>query len=274
MTLPPNKPFSRNTGSPPRPRYSPEDLRALYRLYLTHNSLTTAAAQIGLSKERLRQLLQKGTTQGLFIYRSASKRLHYKVQRLQTLSPTELLALAPQAGGFSDLMTSLGLPRNTPTTCFTEEQRQACRQAWRDRRLAHHTQKAIARYLALQARLGYAPCLTDIQQYDRPLNSIIAHTWKHMATFLAHCQLPTPVHKGRLKARDNRTRLRTSLLETLRTRPLSGHDVRTSLRKAIIRDAIDQGWITKERIGKHVWYRLQSIKTSFSQASQPDQSCT
>ncbi|TSA04898.1 MAG: hypothetical protein D4R81_01215 [Nitrospiraceae bacterium] len=258
MTLPPNRPSDRNTSSPPRPQYSPERLRALYRLYTEFSSLTKTAAHVGLSVERVRQLLEKGTTQGLFNYRSASKHLDYKVHRLQTLSPTALLALAPQACGFTDLMTSLRLPHRASAAFFTAEQRRACRQAWLDRRLAKRTQRAIARYLALQTRLGYAPCMTDIQRYDTRLNSIIACTWKHMATFLAHCQLPTPVNKRHLKARQNRAHVQATLLATLRTRPIPAQDVR-NLRKAILDDGIALGWVTKERIGRRVWYRLQSI---------------
>lgn len=168
---------------PYRKRSHIERLFEVFSLYQALGTLAATGRKVGLSRERVRQLLNKGTALGLFEYRSSSPpkvsreeilsdyRRHLKwkaVARLHHLSPNRLHRLINHYH-------------------ITEKERRA---AW----LQGHKERSLARYDSVVRALGRHPTTTELQRIrpNRALSTKIKNLWGSIALFRKEQNIPRP----------------------------------------------------------------------------------
>lgn len=151
-----------------------ERLREVYGLYKEEKSLRTVGERLGLSCERVRQLLKKGAQMGLFKYNPSKRRILSREKILESYG--QFLALRPVAKAnrisMYQLTRSVELHQITRTELFTIR-----RQEWR--------RWCLKQYQAVAARLGHHPTTGELlkSKLTRSLVTKIRRLWKSLETF-------------------------------------------------------------------------------------------
>lgn len=164
---------------------SVDRLLAIYKMYQEEGTLEAVGKKIGLTKERVRQLLASGTRLGLFIYKPYdypyvpkekligdyidSLSLH-KVARINKISPAYL----------KKLMTAYSI---------TEKELSGYG-------LAGRKKQCIEQYNEIVGQLGHHPKTTELVEPSerRSLWARISRVWGSFDAFRKELGIPTPAH--------------------------------------------------------------------------------
>lgn len=167
---------------PERIRY----VRDIYRLYQQEGTLARVAQLKNLTRERIRQLLVKGTKWGLFRY---SGREYPYVEKEQILkSYSECLSLNRVAG-------MLGIPYNSLQLLITAHK--ITKNDLGSIRVSSQKKSCIDTFRRIEAELGRPPTTADLQNNRkwRYLSVRIAKLWGPFDNFREELSIPKPVHK-------------------------------------------------------------------------------
>lgn len=184
-------------------RSTVERFREVYRLYQKERSLRTVGMKLGLSRERVRQLLKKGSQIGLFRYRPSKRPALTREKILASYG--QFLTLRPVARAnrisMSQLARLIALHQITKTE-FGAIRRQEGRR------------RCLEQYLAVAARLGHHPTTTELleSKSTRSLMTKIRRLWKSLEAFRRESKITPGTFAGGRRA--------ASLLEVDRERRL------------------------------------------------------
>ncbi|MDC4205948.1 MAG: hypothetical protein MPW17_05180 [Candidatus Manganitrophus sp.] len=170
-------------------------LLEVYHLYKTRGTLTAAGQEIGLSRERIRQLLTKGSEIGLF---------EYPPSRRPKVSREEILADYRRYLKWSAVaeIHSLSIDRMRRLLRYyriTHKELCAIRTEGRKER-------CIALYKAAAGALGHHPTTTEMQGIcsTRYLATQIRKLWGSIASFREELKIETPLHANLRRAREKK----------------------------------------------------------------------
>ena len=160
-----------------------ERLQEIHRLYKDLRTLAAVGEKIGVTRERVRQLLEKGTKLGLFEY----KPFDYPFVSKETILADykEHLSLGRVAktnhitpGYLRKLLTAYGI---------TEEK-------LRSLLIEGHKAKCIKQYNSIQEQLGHHPTTTELQNSKswRYLSMKITRLWGSFDSFRDELDIPKP----------------------------------------------------------------------------------
>lgn len=176
--------FTQEEPRPVQPRHSTvERLLEFHRLYEKSKSLRAVGQTMGVSRERVRQLLEKGSEVGLFEYRPLKSPLISKHKILKDYKKFLKLNAVAQANGIS----TSHLSKLIDLYQITEEDLK------RMRREGGRV-KCIHRYYSIVQQLGHHPTTTELQRLKskRYLSSQIRTLWGSFDAFRKELQIPSP----------------------------------------------------------------------------------
>lgn len=168
----------------PAIRKNEKQLREVYGLYEKHGTLDAVGRHIGLSRERVRQLLVRGTKAGLYTYNSKKRGPACDPQKLlddyrrlgsvkrvaheNSLNHVHVVKALKQHGVTSDQMRFL-----------------------RDEALREH---CASDFKALAEKLGHFPNATELQRMaGRALYARIVNNWGSIDKLREHLNVPIPI---------------------------------------------------------------------------------
>jgi len=160
-----------------------ERLTRVHQLYKQRGTLEAAGRELGLTRERVRQLLVKGSRLGLFDYRPLDypyvpkEKLVADYLHSQSLSRVAQLNQVPTSY-LRKLLTAHRITEGDLASYRTEARRS----------------KALAQYNRLVDSLGRHPTTTELQEtpQGRSLNARIRRLWGSMDAFREHLNIPRP----------------------------------------------------------------------------------
>lgn len=172
-----------------------------FHAYLEGGTLERVAKKMCLTRERIRQILTKGTQLGLFNY--AGREYHYIDKGKLIEDYTKYLSLSTVAK-VNGITTSY-LRRMLTAYKITEKDLEAVRVSFMKR-------KCVESYRNIEKELGHPPTTTELQykQKWRYLSMKISRLWGSIDTFREELQIPKPIRKfpdATRKWMENRRRL-------------------------------------------------------------------
>ena len=180
--------FMNEDLNPVASKYSTvERLLAAHHLYEKAQSLRTVGEKMGLSRERVRQLLEKGSEAGLFEYKplkfSSIQKIIPKQKILNDYKKFLRLKGVAQSNGISTAHLSKLIDLHQ----ITEEDLKAARKEG-------GRAKCINRYYSITRKLGHHPTTTELQRLKpaRYLLSQIRRFWGSFDAFRKELQIPSP----------------------------------------------------------------------------------
>ncbi|MCG3117779.1 MAG: hypothetical protein LLH30_19075 [Candidatus Manganitrophus sp. SA1] len=179
LTPPPGAVFSRPSRV--------DRLYELYRLYQEKGTLAAVGRTVGLSRERVRQLLVRGTEIGLFEYRALPPSGPSREKILEDYK--NFLSLSAVAGVSRLSMASLR--RLCRSYRITREELEEIRNE--RRRIA-----CIDLYLSIVQERGHHPTTTELStsKSGRSLRWQICRSWGSIEAFRSALRIPSPSNKG------------------------------------------------------------------------------
>ncbi|MBI3803234.1 MAG: hypothetical protein HY282_05670 [Nitrospirae bacterium] len=172
---------------------SVERLMEVYDLYEAEKSLRTVGEQLGLSRERVRQLLEKGSEIGLFKYRPAKAPLLSREKILKDYGRFLKRSEVAKANRISTNYLSKLIELHEITKSDLNGIRM---EGWKRR--------CLKQYQAFAGKLGYHPTTTELQQskVNRSLAFKIRRLWGSLETFRSELNLvPGMPVEGRSRER-------------------------------------------------------------------------
>jgi hypothetical protein len=181
--------FKQEELNPAESRHSTvERLLEVYHLYEEAQSLRTVGQKMGVSRERIRQLLEKGSEAGLFEYKPLKFPLVYKnpipkKKILRDYKKFLRLKAVAKSNGISTTHLSKLLDLHQITN---EDLKMARKEGERA--------KCIRRYYSIVRRLGHHPTTTELQRLKsaRYLSSQIRRLWGSFGAFRKEFEIPSP----------------------------------------------------------------------------------
>lgn len=160
-----------------------ERLRTIHRLYQEKGTLAAVGRAIGLSRERVRQMLVKGTKIGLFQYTARALPLpsrekiledYRKLLSLEAISKENRLSLL----SLRRLCRSYGITREELVKIQSDRRRMEC----------------VDLYITLAQEVGHHPTSTELQRLKRGrfLYWRIQKGWGSIETFRRALHIPRP----------------------------------------------------------------------------------
>jgi plasmid maintenance system antidote protein VapI len=160
-----------------------ERLQEVHRLYNVLGTLAAVGKKIGVTRERVRQLLEKGTTLGLFEY----KPFDYPFVSKETILSgyKEQLSLGRVAK--TNHITPTYLRKLLTAYSITEED-------LRSLLIEGHKAKCIKQYNSILEQLGHHPTTTELQKSKswRYLSMKITRLWGSFDSFRDELDIPKP----------------------------------------------------------------------------------
>lgn len=160
-----------------------ERFRLAHKLYIELGTLEAAAKEMGLTRERVRQLLVKGDRLGLFQY----KPFNYPyISREKLVSDWTLLLSAGKVAAVNDISSSY-LKKLMTAYAITEDEIAIFKQDGRRAR-------CIEQYNRLRDHLGHHPTTTELQNTTggHTLHARINRLWGTIDTFRESLNIPKP----------------------------------------------------------------------------------
>lgn len=175
LTPPPGAVFSRPSRV--------DRLCKLYRLYQEKGTLAAVGRTVGLSRERVRQLLVRGTEIGLFEYRACSPSGPSREKILEDYK--NFLSLNAVAG--VNRLSMSALRRLCQYYRITQEELEQIRNE--RRRMA-----CIDLYLSIVQEMGHHPTTTELSasKSGRSLRWQICRGWGSIEAFRSALRIPSP----------------------------------------------------------------------------------
>lgn len=176
---------------------SVERLLEVYRLYQRKGTLQAAGEELGLSRERVRQLLKSGVEAGLFEYRpSNGGAWEFRIPKEKILEDYEAMLNLNAVAQRNDLSYAR-LHRLLKFHRITDRD-------LKQRRTAAKKRLCIARYDAVVRSLGHHPSTTELQQLGstRSIGIQIRKLWGSIDSFRKDLGITPP--QDRRKARSDR----------------------------------------------------------------------
>lgn len=188
-------------GASPRhcKKSSVERLLEVYRLYQRKGTLQAVGGELGLSRERVRQLLRKGMEAGLFEYKPLNRLTReISIPKEKILDDYErLLNLkeVAQANRLSFSRLSRLLKFHRITDCDLKQ-----------KRIAAKKRLCIARYDAVVLSLGHHPTTTELQQLGstRSIGTQIRTLWGSIEVFRKEHGIKLPQDRRRAQNASDR----------------------------------------------------------------------
>jgi hypothetical protein len=162
-------------------------LLEVHHLYEKAQSLRTVGEKMGLSRERVRQLLEKGTEAGLFEYKPLKFPLIHKTIPKQKIINDYRKFLKLKWVAKSNGISTAHLSKLIDLHQITEEDLKSARKEG-------GRAKSISRYYSIARRLGHHPTTTELQRLKsaRYLLSQIRRLWGSFDAFRKELQIPSP----------------------------------------------------------------------------------
>ena len=176
--------FTQEGAHPVRTRHSTVDrLLEVHRLYEKAKSLRAVGQKMGVSRERVRQLLEKGSEVGLFEYNPPKSPLIPKNKILKDYKKLLRLNAVAKANGIS----TTHLSKLIDLYQITEEDLKVARREG-------GRVKCIHQYYSVVQKLGHHPTTTELQRLKsaRYLSSQIRTLWGSFEAFRRELQIPSP----------------------------------------------------------------------------------
>ncbi|MFY9270434.1 MAG: hypothetical protein WAO55_11885 [Candidatus Manganitrophaceae bacterium] len=146
----------------------------VYRLYQEKKSLRAVGREVGLSCERVRQLMEKGAVIGLFEYRP---------EKPPVLSREKILKDYQKFLSLSRVAKKSGISTNYLTKLIAQHQitKEDLSAAWREGRRT----ECIDQYLAIASKLGHHPTTSELHRSKstRSLAFKIRRLWGSLEAF-------------------------------------------------------------------------------------------
>lgn len=171
-------------SAPVQSRHSTVDrLMEVHRLYEKAKSLRAVGQKMGVSRERVRQLLEKGSEVGLFEYKPLKSPLIPKNKILKDYKKFLKLNAVARSNGIS----IAHLSKLIALYQISEEDLKSVRRE--GGRL-----KCIHQYYTVVQKLGHHPTTTELQRLksSRYLSSQIRTLWGSFEAFRKELQIPPP----------------------------------------------------------------------------------
>lgn len=170
-------------GSLPHHASMVEKLRRVHELYKQRSTLEAVGSEIGVTRERVRQLLVKGSRLGLFDYKPfdypyvPKEKLVADYFNSQSLSRVARLNQIPTTY-LRKLLTAYGIAEGDLASYRTEGRRS----------------KILAQYDRLVNSLGHHPTTTELQgtPQGRSFHARILRLWGSIDAFREHLRIPKP----------------------------------------------------------------------------------
>jgi hypothetical protein len=154
--------------------------------YQKGGTLECVANKMGLTRERIRQILIKGTRLGLFNY--TGREYHYvdKSKLIEDYEKYLSLSTVAKING----MTTSYLKRTLTAYKITEQYLQTLR-------ITSMKNECIEFYRKIEKELGHSPTTTELQYKPkwRYLSMKISRLWGSIDTFREELQIPKPIRK-------------------------------------------------------------------------------
>ena len=176
--------FAQEASNPVPSRHSTVDrLMEVHRLYEKAKSLRAVGQKMGVSRERVRQLLEKGSEVGLFEYKPLKSPLIPKSKILKDYKKFLKLNAVAKANGIS----TTHLSKLIDLYQITEEDLKGVRREG-------GRMKCIHRYYSVVQKLGHHPTTTELQRLKsvRYLTAQIRTLWGSFEAFRNELQIPAP----------------------------------------------------------------------------------
>lgn len=176
--------FTQGGSHPAQSRHSTVDrLMEVHRLYEKAKSLRAVGQEMGVSRERVRQLLEKGSEVGLFEYKPLKSPLIPKQKILRDYKKFLKLNAVARSNGIS----IAHLSKLIDLYQISEEDLKAARRE--GGRI-----KCIHQYYSVVQKLGHHPTTTELQRLksSRYLSSQIRTLWGSFEAFRKERQIPPP----------------------------------------------------------------------------------
>jgi predicted transcriptional regulator len=174
-----------------------EKLRQAHVLYEQYGTLEAAGREIGLTRERVRQLLVKGSQLGLFEYKPKPFEYPYVSREKLIADYTHFLSLGKVAqinrislDYLRKLLTAYSITQSDLISCSKEARKARC----------------VDRYNRIMDQLGHHPTTTELQATSegRTLHSTIRRLWGSIDTFRLELNIPKPPQGSRSIREDTR----------------------------------------------------------------------
>lgn len=160
-----------------------ERLQEIHRLYKDLGTLASVGDKIGVTRERVRQLLEKGTKLGLFEY----KPFDYSFVSKETILADYKEHLSLGRVAKTNHITSGYLRKLLTAYGITEEKLRALL-------IEGHKAKCVKQYNSIQEQLGHHPTTTELQKLKswRYLSMKITRLWGSFDSFRDELDIPKP----------------------------------------------------------------------------------
>jgi hypothetical protein len=167
----------------------------LYEGYESLGTLDAVARTVGLTRERVRQLLVKGTKLGLFRYVKKSRRV--------VLTRADLLASYERLGTINGVARENKISPGRVMQLMRESD--LAESDLRDLRRTRRMGKCVSEYNAIVDTLGHHPTTTEIQANPRwrPLSTRITRLWGSTAEFRKARSVPGEFPAGNPRFRED-----------------------------------------------------------------------
>lgn len=175
---------------------SVENLNRVYRLFQQEGTLAAVARRIGVTRERVRQLMKQGSQLGLFEYKGLKRkpfRRHF-VAKGKLLSDYKVYHNLQRVADVNRIPLEF-LHELLTTYRVTREQLFSLRVAVRRTRIK---KQFIAEYRRARKRLGYDPTIWELSkqsEYRRRSYRRIASLWGSVRAFRKELGIPTSTKK-------------------------------------------------------------------------------
>lgn len=160
-----------------KPDLSPADsplarkFRSIYQLYLAKRSLAGVGKELGLSRERIRQLLEEGNRLGLFKYRRLNRNPQFRVPKDKIIKDFQKVLHLNKVADLNHI-TGFQLKRLLAAYHIT-------RKALTAIRLKARKEKCRIEYHAVMNELGHQPSAMELRKSEggQKLYSKIIRLW-------------------------------------------------------------------------------------------------
>lgn len=174
-----------------------EKLRWAHTLYEKYGTLEAVGRQMGLTRERVRQLLVKGSQLRLFEYKRKPLEYPYVSKEKLITDYAHFLSLGKVAqinrislDYLRKLLTAYSITQSDLTSCAKEARKARC----------------VERYNRIMDQLGHHPTTTELQATSegRTLHSRIRKLWGSIDAFRLELNIPKPPQGSRSIREDTR----------------------------------------------------------------------